>query len=103
MTDPNWTEALTASGTAVTAVLTLALVVIAGLALKDWRKSLENQRADECVSAIRDLLGAIGRCLSLKKSKPMPHWDPEHAMWQAHTDMWAAWRRFDRAFFVACK
>jgi hypothetical protein len=103
MTDPNWTEVLTATGTVATAVFTLALVGVAVFALWGWKKELENQRADECVSAIRDFWGAVGRCVSLKKSRPQPHWDQARAVWQAHGDMWDAWRRFDRAFSVACR
>lgn len=103
MTDPNWTEVLTAGGTVATAIFTMGLVVVAAFAVWYWKKTLENERADECVSAIRDFWGAVGRCVSLKKSRPQPQWDQVRAVWQAHGEMWDAWRRFDRAFSVACR
>jgi hypothetical protein len=46
------------------------------------------------VSAIRDLSGAVGRCVSLKERKAKGDF-------QYGTEMWDAWRRFDRAFAMA--
>jgi hypothetical protein len=94
MDSPNWAEKWTAYGTVAGAIFTLLLVIAAFCALRGWRNTLENERADECVSAIRDLSGTIGRCVSLKEGRPQDNFHFE-------TELWDAWRRFDRAFAVA--
>jgi hypothetical protein len=91
MSDPSWTDITTAIGTAVTAVGTLVLAAAAVLALTSWE--LANQRAEECVSAGRDLQGAIGRFISLRGKTDKAD-DASRAMWDSS-------RRFDQAFTAA--
>jgi hypothetical protein len=80
---------------------TLAIATTGAWALVQWKNTLQNQRADECVSAARDLSGAVGRCVTLKSIKPQQYWVPTQEMWHAYDQVWASWRRFDQAFALA--
>jgi len=101
MNGPNWAEVWTAYGTWATAIATLILAGIGWRGLAQWKRSLENQRADECISAARHLEGAIGRLVTLKSKRPEPGYDPQPAAWRAYSLAWESWRQFNQAFAVA--
>jgi hypothetical protein len=96
MNDPNWADIMSAIGT-------LAIATTGAWALLQWKNTLQNQRADECVSAARDLSGAVGRCVTLKSIKPQQYWVSTKEMWHAYNQVWASWRRFDQAFALALR
>ena len=96
MNDPNWADIMSAFGT-------LAIATTGAWALLQWKNTLQNQRADECVSAARELSGAVGRCVTLKSNKPQQYWVSTQEMWHAYDQVWASWRRFDQAFALALR
>jgi hypothetical protein len=96
MNDPNWADIMSAVGT-------LAIATTGAWALLQWKNTLQNQRADECVSAARDLSGDVGRCVTLKSNKPQQYWVSTQEMWHAYDQEWASWRRFDQAFALALR
>jgi hypothetical protein len=100
MDQPNWTEVWTAYGTVATAFVSFGLGVIGVFGLRQWKVTLRSQRVDECVSAARDLEGAIGRVISLKCGTPNGQYSPDRAAWDAYTPMWDSWRRFNQAFTI---
>src|SRR2546430_1955867 len=69
--------------TAATFILTLVGTCVAIRALWVWRNTLENQRVDECLAAVYDVVGLANRCLSLKEKGV--RYD---RIWQAY---WEAW------------
>jgi hypothetical protein len=98
MSDPSWTDITTAVGTGVIALGTIALAGAAIAALTGWKSALKSQRADECVSAARDLIGSLNSCLRIKAEENLTHMD---RVWGAYDRLWVSWRRFDQAFSPA--
>jgi hypothetical protein len=84
-------EGWTAIATGVLAVATIALVIVAWRGLAAWRETLRHDRIDGTVSAARDLEGELGRAIDAKAH----HRDEPFIR-----DLWDAWRRFDRTFYV---
>lgn len=98
MSDPSWTDMTTAIGTGVIAFGTVALAVAAFAALTGWKSALKSQRADECVSAARELVGSLNSCLRIKTEANLTHMDRILA---AYERLWGSWRRFDQAYSPA--
>jgi hypothetical protein len=98
MADPTWTETATAWATIVAAGGTCATALIALYAALTWKYTLKNQRADECVSAARGVVGAVGRCLRTKTKENLTNMAP---VWHAYDEVWESWRRFDQAYSAA--
>src|SRR6266480_6250961 len=75
--------------------LTLIGILVAICALRTWRNTLENQRADECLAAVYDVVGLANRCLSLKEKGV--RYD---RIWQAYWEAWNSQRKFSSAWAI---
>jgi hypothetical protein len=75
--------------------LTLIGILVAICALRTWRNILENQRADECLATIYDVVGLANRCLSLKEKGA--RYD---LTWQAYWEAWNSQRKFSSAWVI---
>ena len=84
-----WTRAANAVGAAAT----VATAIMALVAAKSWRLGLKQQRADECILAVKDCGSAIGRVVSHREMGRDTQW--EHV-----PDAWTTWRRFRSSFAV---
>lgn len=82
----------------VTAVAAVATAIIAYCAAQSWRRGLENQRADECISAARDVRSAIDRCFNFAENDSSPS-----ELGAAVDGAWNSWRRLDQAYAVALR
>jgi hypothetical protein len=79
----DWTEVGTAIGT-------LGLAIAAIWALKDWKKRLENERADDCAGAAVDFSAAIGRYRAAKEAGSASGPVLYDQMWDARTRLYVA-------------
>jgi hypothetical protein len=102
---PNWTEVATAWGTIAAAiaagVAAIAAAIASWLSLKgadQWRRTIEEQRIDECVAASRDLEGILGRLISIRKQQGV---HPTYPTFEVYDRLWDSWRRLDAAFSTA--
>jgi hypothetical protein len=75
--------------------LTLIGILAAIYALRTWRNTLENQRADECLAALYDVVGLANRGLSLKEKGA--RYD---LTWQAYWEAWNSQRKFSSAWTI---
>jgi hypothetical protein len=73
-------------------LLTVTAIGVAIWAANSWYRNLRNERADECISAVYEIHGLVGRCLSLHKRGA-----PEERYWSAYDKVWDSWRQFSRA------
>ena len=72
-------------------------LVVAIWATYAWRRTLRNQRADDCISAAREMYAAIEYVIRLKL-----HSEDEKRLEDAYNRAWeTSWRRFDAAYTVA--
>ncbi len=98
MTDsPSMTDWLTAGGTIVAAVATIATAIIALLAAKTWKEALQNQRYDECVAAAVGLEASINRCIEADRGSR------KEEIWPTYTEAWDHQTAFRSAFHVALR
>ena len=79
--------------------LTLIGIVIAIYGLTTWRRTLKNQRTDECLASIYAVVGLAHRCLSLKEEDAPPgkFWEAYGEAWNSHREFssrWAILRRY---------
>lgn len=87
MSDGNWTDVVTATGTAVAGI---AAVCAAGT----WLWGLANERIDNALSAVHDLHARINRVVALAVEN-------DKHVWDAYTEAWDSWSRFNQAYVVA--
>lgn len=88
----------------IKALAPIATVSVAAWAATTWRKSLMNQRADDCISAAHEMEAAIDRCLSLfwEQRGLIPTYDRSQELARRYDEVWkVSWRRFDQAYAVA--
>jgi|SRR6516164_5177138 hypothetical protein len=86
MCEGNWTDFVTAGGTAVAALMAV-------IAAATWRKGLENKRVDDAISAVHELQARINRVVAIAGDK--------RHVWGAYTDAWNSWSLFNAAYVVA--
>ena len=91
---PEWTDWVNLIAGVFAAGGTVALAVIAAVALK----GLRNQRADECIAAAHDLEAAVGRCLAAKKQL-----HSQKEFWPTYDDVWASARQLQQKVSVAAR
>jgi hypothetical protein len=97
--EPNWAQVVAAIAAIVGAVASSVIAVTAICALSNWQRTLKHERADECLSAARDLEGAVGKYVDLSAKDGNP--DQRANRRAAYDGMWASRRNFDKAFAVA--
>jgi hypothetical protein len=78
--------------------LTLIGILAAIYALRTWRNTLENRRADECLAALYDVVGLANRGLSLKEKGA--RYD---LTWQAYWEAWNSQRKFSSAWGIVSR
>jgi hypothetical protein len=94
MSEGNLSDFVTAAGTVVAAGAAVYAAYLAKQASDTWLKGLEYQRIDEAIRAVLELRSKIDRVVSLREADPKNVWD-------AYTDAWTSWRRFEQAYAVA--
>jgi hypothetical protein len=97
MSSCSWTDIVTAAAAIVTACAAAYAAWLAKSASDTWRRTLENQSVDECVSAVHELQSAINRVIALMEAG-----SPRDSVVDAYTEAWKlSWRRFDQAYAIA--
>jgi hypothetical protein len=81
--------------TAIGVLVTLSGVFVAVLALSSWLNTLENQRADECLAAVYEVVALANRCLSLKEKNI-----PSERIWPSYTEAWNGHSKFSSAWEI---
>jgi hypothetical protein len=89
----NWT----AIAGVVGSVAPLATILIAYRALGSWKRTLQNQRVDECISATFSFKGSVDRYIAVKRRAR------GGAIHEVFDQLWASFRDFGRAYTVACR
>jgi hypothetical protein len=89
----NWTVIAGVIGS----VAPLITILIAVRALGSWRRTLRNQRIDECISAAYDLIGSLER---FKKIKGRARGSATH---EAFDQLLASFYNFDCVYRITCR
>src|SRR6266480_5878122 len=77
-------------------IATAAAAVVAWYVGWNWHRTLRNQRLDECVAAVHEVMGLVNRCLSLKEDAR----NGQDQVWSAYTEAWNSWRKFSATVAV---
>jgi hypothetical protein len=91
LSDLNWT---TIAGV-VGSVAPLITILIAYRALGSWKRTLQNQRIDECISGAYDLIGSADRFITTKRR------GRSSAIEETFDQLLASWHDFNRAYRLA--
>jgi hypothetical protein len=89
----NWTTIVGVIGS----IAPLITILIAVRALGSWKRTLQNQRVDECISAAYDLIGSLER---FKKIKDRGRGSATH---EAFDQLLAGFYNFDCVYRITCR
>jgi hypothetical protein len=95
-----WIKGIATIAPIISAVAACVVAAMAINAARIWRLTLRQQRADECMSAARDLSAAVDHFMRVKIKENLTHVGTVIA---AYEETLASWRRFDRTFGTACR
>jgi CHASE1-domain containing sensor protein len=82
----------------ISAVANSVIALTAIVAAVAWRKTLVNQRTDECIMAVLATRAAINRVLGLIRAGRT-----SRQIWDADGEAWRTWRRFEQTYRVMRK